>query len=76
MSADANTQTTSAQGAVSMGEGSPTATVGHSEQTSSHPAGSSRPDSGLPLQERPEAQIGAAFAGGFLLAMILKRLGS
>jgi hypothetical protein len=25
-------------------------------------------------QERPEAVVGAAFAGGFLLAMILKRL--
>jgi len=26
--------------------------------------------------ERPEVQVGAAFAGGFLFAMILKRLGS
>jgi len=76
VSADANTQTTAAQGAVSMGEGSPTATVGHGEQTSSHPAGSARPEGGLPLQDKPEAQIGAAFAGGFLLALILKRLGS
>ena len=76
MSADANTQTTSAEGAVSMGEGAPTSTVGHGEQSSSHPAGSARPDGGVPLQERPEAQVGAAFAGGFLLAMILKRLAS
>jgi hypothetical protein len=28
------------------------------------------------VAERPEALVGAAFAGGFLLAMILKRLGS
>jgi hypothetical protein len=25
--------------------------------------------------ERPEVQLGAAFAGGFLVALILKRLG-
>jgi hypothetical protein len=25
--------------------------------------------------ERPEVQVGAAFAGGFLVALILKRLG-
>jgi hypothetical protein len=54
----------------------PAATVGHGEQSTSHPAGSARPEGGVPLQEKPEAQIGAAFAGGFLLAMILKRLGS
>jgi hypothetical protein len=28
------------------------------------------------VDERPELAVGAAFAGGFLLAMILKRLGS
>lgn len=26
--------------------------------------------------DRPEVQVGAAFAGGFLAALILKRLGS
>jgi hypothetical protein len=28
------------------------------------------------VDERPELAVGAAFAGGFLLAMILKRLAS
>jgi hypothetical protein len=28
------------------------------------------------VAERPELAVGAAFAGGFLVAMILKRLGS
>ena len=28
-----------------------------------------------PPLERPEVQVGAAFAGGLLIAMILKRLG-
>jgi hypothetical protein len=27
------------------------------------------------ITERPEAQVGAAFAGGLVLALILKRLG-
>ena len=30
---------------------------------------------GTPPLERPEVQVGAAFAGGLLFAMILKRLG-
>ena len=75
MSADANTQSTAEQGAVSMGSG-PTDTVGHGEQSRSHPAGSARPEGGVPIQERPEALVGAAFAGGFLAALILKRLGN
>ena len=54
----------------------PAPSVSHAEQTSSHPAGSSKPSGGVPIQERPEAQVGAAFAGGLLLALILKRLGS
>ena len=29
-----------------------------------------------PPLERPEVQVGAAFAGGLLFAMILKRLGN
>jgi hypothetical protein len=28
------------------------------------------------VDERPELAVGAAFAGGFLVAMILKRLGA
>ena len=34
---------------------------------------SSPPGSALPM-DRPEVAIGAAFAGGFLFALILKRL--
>lgn len=35
------------------------------------------PSSSLPIDptERPEVLVGAAFAGGFVAAMILKRLG-
>ena len=32
------------------------------------------PTGGVEALERPEAQVGLAFAGGFLAAMILKRL--
>ena len=32
-------------------------------------------DAAALAHERPEVVVGAAFAGGFLLAMILKRLG-
>jgi hypothetical protein len=32
------------------------------------------PEGGIPLTERPEALVGAAFAGGLLVALILKRL--
>ncbi len=84
MSADANTQPTAEHGAVRMGDApapqaapapGPTDTVGHGEQSHSHPAGTARPEGGVPVTERPEAQIGAAFAGGLVVAMILKRLG-
>jgi hypothetical protein len=64
------------QGAVAMGDTQPTDTVGHGQQTSSHPPGSAMPEGGIPVTERPEALVGAAFAGGFLAAMILKRLAS
>ena len=70
MSADAQ------QGAVSMGDAQPSDTVGRGQHTSSHPAGSAMPEGGIPFTERPEALVGAAFAGGFLAALILKRLGS
>ncbi|MEA2249803.1 MAG: hypothetical protein QOI62_3506 [Solirubrobacteraceae bacterium] len=62
----------------------PTPVVGASEATAEHPAGtaaegftSSGPLSSLPVDvdERPEILVGAAFAGGFLAALILKRLG-
>jgi len=41
------------------------------------PAGSasSRSDAGIDLAERPEILVGAAFGGGLLLALILRRLG-
>ena len=71
MSGDANTA-----GAVSASAGTaPTATVGHGEQTQSHPAGSARPEGGIPVTERPEALVGAAFAGGLVFALIRKKLG-
>jgi hypothetical protein len=38
------------------------------------PSGSGGPTEVPPL-ERPEVQVGVAFAGGLVLAMILKRLG-
>ena len=53
----------------------PTPTVGHDQQTKSHPAGSAAPESGIPTTERPEVLVGAAFAGGLVTALILKRLG-
>ena len=79
-------ETESSGGSVSMGSAAgptqsftpptePTPTVGHGEQTRSHPAGSAQPEGGIPATERPEVRVGAAFAGGFLAALILKRLG-
>jgi hypothetical protein len=61
----------------------PTPTVGASEASSSHPPGSAAPSGsagpgGLDLDalsDRPEVLAGAAFAGGLVAAMILKRLG-
>ena len=54
----------------------PTDTVGHGEQTASHPPGSAMPSGGIPVTERPEALVGAAFAGGLAFALILKKLAS
>ena len=34
------------------------------------------PEAEVPPFERPEVQAGAAFAGGLLIAMILKRFGN
>jgi len=61
----------------------PTATVSPSEATAVRPAGSAAaprdPAQGdLPFgipPDKPEYLVGAAFAGGFLAAFILKRLG-
>ena len=61
MSSDASTAT-------------PTATVASGQQTSSRPAGSAMPEGGVPPQERPEVQVGAAFAGGLAVALILKKI--
>jgi hypothetical protein len=55
-------------------EAEPTPTVPHDEQTASHPPGTAMPEGGVPVTERPEALVGAAFAGGFLAALILKRI--
>lgn len=62
-----------------------TPVVTASVATAAHPAGSAAPGpagsvafggSSSPLpSERPEVIVGAAFAGGFVVAMILKRLG-
>jgi hypothetical protein len=59
----------------------PTPTVSAAEATWSRPAGSAAPPpvsaspSGEALADRPEVLVGAAFAGGLVAAMILKRLG-
>ncbi len=52
----------------------PTDTVRGAEQTTSHPAGSASPEGGIPVTEKPEALVGAAFAGGFALALILRKI--
>ena len=52
----------------------PTATVGHDEQTASHPAGSALPEGGVPVTEKPEVLVGAAFAGGFAAALLLRKI--
>ena len=54
--------------------GEPTPTVSHGEQTASRPPGSAQPEGGVPVTERPEALVGAAFAGGVALAFILRKI--
>ena len=71
---DATTAPTGAVSASATAE--PTDTVGHGEQTRSHPPGSAKPEGGIPVTERPEALVGAAFAGGLAFALILKKLAS
>ncbi len=62
-------------GSADRGPAEPTRTVPHDQQTQSHPAGSAMPEGGVPLTEKPEALVAGAFAGGFLFALILKKLG-
>jgi hypothetical protein len=57
------------------GSTEPTSTVSHDQQTKSHPAGSAMPEGGIPVTEKPEALVAGAFAGGFILAWMLKKLG-
>ena len=55
---------------------SPTVTVTRS--TPAHPPGTAAEENMLPFgipPDRPEILVGAAFAGGVVAAMILKRLG-
>ena len=59
----------------------PTPTVTVVASSPAHPAGSAAADespSALPFgipEDRPEILVGAAFAGGLVAAIILKRLG-
>ena len=43
--------------------------------TGSSPVTDKLPDGVAQLTEKPEAMVGAAFAGGLLFAIVLKRLG-
>jgi hypothetical protein len=54
-------------------------TAGPEPSAHTPPAGSAMFDgaqASAPSTERPEIVVGAAFAGGFVAALILKRLGS
>ena len=52
----------------------PTPTVAHDQQTASHPAGSPMPEGGVPVTEKPEVLVGAAFAGGVVAALLLRKI--
>ena len=52
----------------------PTPTVGHDQQTSSHPPGTALPEGGVPVTEKPEVLVGAAFAGGFVFALLFRKI--
>jgi hypothetical protein len=54
----------------------PTAVVSASDATQSHPPGTAAPGSSdvIGPPDRPELAVGAAFAGGLVLAIILKRI--
>ena len=55
-------------------ETEPTPTVPHGAQTASHPAGSPMPEGGIPATEKPELLVGAAFAGGLVAALVLRKI--
>ncbi len=77
MSAETNTPSgavSAAQAAATGAAAEPTPTVGGGQQTASHPPGSAMPQGGVPATDKPEVLVGAAFAGGFLAAMILKKI--
>jgi hypothetical protein len=59
---------------VSAETGTPSPTVPHGQQTASHPPGSAMPAGGVPITERPEALVGAAFAGGLVAAYLLRKI--
>ncbi len=68
-------------GVTSLGESAAAYASGHapapSPAVASPPAGPSWQQQGMDLaSERPELVVGAAFAGGILAAMILRRLGN
>ena len=74
MSDDLHTPTTAAP--------EPTPVVTEADATASHPVGTAAyaaPGSSAPVPaspaEKPEVQAAAAFAGGLVAALILKRLG-
>jgi hypothetical protein len=56
----------------------PTPTVTVTRSTPTHPPGTAAGENALPFgipPDRPEILVGAAFAGGLVAAIILKRLG-
>jgi hypothetical protein len=56
----------------------PTPTVTVTASTPEHPPGSAAEENALPFgipPDRPEFLVGAAFAGGLVAAIILKRFG-
>ena len=54
----------------------PTPVVGLSESDHGHPPGTAAPEGPAVIgpSDRPEIAVGAAFAGGFVLAFILKKI--
>lgn len=53
----------------------PTAVIATSEASHDHPPGTAAPEiSVIGPADKPELAVGAAFAGGFALAFILKRI--
>ena len=71
---DSPTGAVSSEQAAAEGGAEPTATVSHDQQTASHPPGSAMPEGGTSVTKRPEALVGAAFAGGFVAALILRKI--